>query len=680
MNNSELIPHLPYLSHLKPSKSSSQPQFPYIHFVKTKQSILRQLLVNILVPVLLIFSIVFYLTYQYNLDKVENDIAQQKKNIIAETKNLIEYYDFSMRTHEQSLIQRMHDASRQIQFTLAKENARSVDLTSLQNSLGMDPLREDIYLIDRNLQVINTTFKPDLGLDFRNMNQTFVAFFNQIFETKSFREDRFGLEIKTGKIKKYSYQTSFDGKHIIELGFYSRHADEFKQLLLSKIRELDKRFEAISHVELYLGAKHIPDASIKDPKLQKAYLKCLDMGKHVTVNTDNAASRGKEFTEYIFLPVLESKLYSGYVLELGMNDLPYQNLIDDLLLRFGIIFLLTVVILTVIVYFRSRKLTKPIQELARKTETISTDNLDQTIEITGSLELDLLSKNFNSMMQKLRHSYENLEEKVVERTQELQEQKVIVESKNHEIVESIQYARFIQQALLPLESEIQSSFDENAFVYYAPKDIIAGDFFWFEKRNTISWFAVADCTGHGVPGALVSVLCINALNQSLAVNENRNTGELLDHVRELVVQTLTKEARSVKDGMDISLACFDHETNVLQWTGANNPLWIFRADEILVTAPDKQPVGQFDGAKPFTTHEIQLQANDWVILFSDGYADQFGGPKNKKYKYATFKEFILAHKHKTGAELKTSLKEEFETWKGHHEQTDDVCVMGIRIG
>lgn len=634
---------------------------------------------NILIPVLLIFSIVFYLTYQYNLDKVENDIVHQKKSIVAETRNLIEYYDFSMRTHEQSIIQRMRDASREIQFALAEENARTLDLNSLRNSLGMDSSREDIYLIDRNLKIINTTFKPDLGLDFKKLNQTFVPFFTKIFQSKTFKEDRFGLEIKTGKIKKYSYQTSFDGKHIIELGFYSKSADEFKELLLSKIRSLDKRFEAIDRVELYLGVKHIPEISITNPKLQKAYLTCLDRKKHVIVNTDNAASRGKEFTEFIFLPVLESKLYSGYVLELGTNDLPYQNLVADLLWRFGVIFLLTLVILTVIVYFRSRKLTKPIQELARKTETISTDNLDQTIEITGSLELDLLSKNFNSMMQKLRYSYENLEDKVIERTRELQEQKLIVESKNHEIVESIQYARFIQQALLPLESEIQASFDENAFVYYAPKDIIAGDFFWFEKRNNISWFAVADCTGHGVPGAMVSVLCINALYQSLAINEQLNTGELLDHVRELVVQTLTKEARSVKDGMDISLARFDHETKILQWTGANNPLWIFRGDEILITSPDKQPVGQFDGVKPFTTHEIQLETNDWIILFSDGYADQFGGPKNKKYKYATFRDFIQAHKNKSGAELKVSLKEEFENWKGNHEQTDDVCVMGIKL-
>lgn len=215
--------------------------------------------------------------------------------------------------------------------------------------------------------------------------------------------------------------------------------------------------------------------------------------------------------------------------------------------------------------------------------------------------------------------------------------------------------------------------------WYAPKDIIAGDFYWFEKHENRSWFAVADCTGHGVPGAMVSVLCINALHQSLTENHNQTTGELLDQVREIVVRTLTKEARSVKDGMDISLACYNHQTKTLQWTGANNPLWVFRGDEILITNPDKQPVGQFDGAKPFTTHELLLEANDWVILFSDGFADQFGGPKNKKYKYAPLKEFIQTNTNKSGSELKQNLKNEFENWKGSNEQTDDVCIIGVRF-
>nr|WP_294862509.1 SpoIIE family protein phosphatase [uncultured Fluviicola sp.] len=647
--------------------------------MKTKRSILRQLLVNILVPVLLIFSLIFYLIYQYSLQKVEQEITQQKENIVEETKNLIEYYDFSMRTHESAINHYLEEKSVELEEQIRKYTPETAPLTAIQLELGMDTSDQDVYLINQHSTIINTTYKPDLGLDFSKIDKSFQTFFHHIFSEKMFKADRFGLEISTGRIRKYTYFPVNNQKYIIELGIYSKEADQFKNLLLKKIKSLNKRYQSINDVTLYMGVKKIVDVTIRDSASAKAYLQCINTEKPVSIDADNPETPGSERKEFTFLPVMDAALYSGYVLEMQTNDYVYQKLLSDLFIRFTISFILALLVIAVVVYIRSRKITRPLAVLAQKTQGITTENLGQHISISGSKELYELADSFNGMMDKLRHSYENLEEKVVERTQELQEQKLIVESKNHEIVESIQYARFIQQALLPLETEIQSGFDENAFVYYAPKDIIAGDFFWFEKRNTVSWFAVADCTGHGVPGALVSVLCINALNQALAVDENRNTGELLDQVRELVVQTLTKEARSVKDGMDISLARFDHETNILQWTGANNPLWIFRGEEILVTSPDKQPVGQFDGAKPFTTHEIQLEPNDWVILFSDGYADQFGGPKNKKYKYATFKEFILAHKNKNGSELKAELKLEFENWKGQHEQTDDVCVMGIRI-
>lgn len=647
--------------------------------MKTKRTILRQLLVNILVPVLLIFSIVFYLTYQYNLDKVEQDILQQKKNIVAETRNLIEYYDFSMRTHEKAINDYLEEKSVALEGRIRKYTPENAPLTEIQLELGMDTSDQDIYLIDKHSIIINTTYKPDLGLDFSKIDQSFETFFSNVFQSKRFRADRFGLEISTGRIRKYTYFPVNKQNYIIELGIYSKEADQFKNLLLKKIKSLNHRYQSINDVTLYVGVKNIVDVTIRDSTSAKAYLQCINTEKPVSIDADDPSTRGIERKEFTFLPVTDAALYSGYVLEMQTNDFVYQKLLSDLSIRFSISFLLAILVIASVVYVRSRKITRPLAVLAEQTKGITTDNLRQHMSISGSKELIELADSFNGMMDKLRHSYENLEEKVVERTQELQEQKLIVEAKNHEIVESIQYARFIQQALLPLESEIQESFNENAFVYYAPKDIIAGDFFWFEKRGHLSWFAVADCTGHGVPGAMVSVLCINALYQSLAMNPEQSTGQLLDHVRELVVQTLTKEARSVKDGMDISLGCFNHQSNILQWTGANNPLWVFRGEEILITSPDKQPVGQFDGAKPFTTHEIQLEANDWIILFSDGYADQFGGPKNKKYKYATFREFIQAHKDKTGSELKQDLKNEFENWKGNHEQTDDVCVMGIKL-
>ncbi|MNK00397.1 nitrate/nitrite sensor protein NarQ [compost metagenome] len=647
--------------------------------MKTKRTILRQLLVNILIPVLLIFSLVFYLTYQYNLEKVEQDIVQQKRNIVAETKNLIEYYDFSMRTHEKAINSYLEEKSHELEEQIGKYTPKTAPLKEIQLALGMDTSDQDVYLIDKHSRIINTTYKPDLGMDFSKIDRSFQTFFANVFREKSFKADRFGLEISTGRIRKYTYFPVNAQNYIIELGIYSKEADQFKNLLLKEIKSLNHRYQSINDVTLYVGVKNIVDVTIRDSASAKAYLKCINTEKPVSIDSDNPETPGKESREFIFLPVMDAALYSGYVLEMQTNDYVYQKLLSDLFIRFSISFVAALLVIALVVYIRSRKITRPLAVLAEQTKGISTENLDQHIAISGSKELYELADSFNGMMDKLRHSYENLEEKVIERTQELQEQKLIVESKNHEIVESIQYARFIQQALLPLESEIQAAFDENAFVYYAPKDIIAGDFFWFEKRDQLSWFAVADCTGHGVPGAMVSVLCINALYQSLAENPKVKTGVLLDKVRELVVTTLTKEARSVKDGMDISLACFDHQTKMLHWTGANNPLWIFRGEEILITNPDKQPVGQFDGASPFSTHQIQLEANDWIILFSDGYADQFGGPKNKKYKYATLKEFILTHKHKNGSALKQELKHEFETWKGLNEQTDDVCVMGIKL-
>jgi phosphoserine phosphatase RsbU/P len=542
----------------------------------------------------------------------------------------------------------------------------------------MDTLQEDVYLISQNYKVVNTTFQPDIGLDFMEVDSSFKVFFDNIFRGKQFQEDRFSLELKTGRLRKYSYYPVQNGRFIIEIGLYSSVADQFNELLLEKINGLSQRYPSISKVSLYLGSKDIVDVSIKDESRAEAYLRCLRERKTVVIDYDNPQTEGKEQKEFIFLPVMNTKLFDGYVLEVETNDIVFTTMLSELFYFFSILFLAFVVIISLIVYVRSRILTQPITQLAQEAQGITAENLGKQISISGSKEIDELTASFNGMIENLRVSYETLEEKVIERTQQLNEQKKELERKNREIVESIEYARFIQQALLPLESEIQEVFPES-FVYYAPKNIIAGDFFWFEQQAERIWFAVADCTGHGVPGALVSVLCINALNQSLSENSEATTGEMLDLVREKVVQTLTKDARSVNDGMDISIGCIDKKQKLLFWSGANNPLWIIRNGLLLVTEPDKQPIGHYEDSKPFKSHEIPLQSNDSIVLFSDGYADQFGGPKNKKYKYASLKNFLLDQQHLAAPEIKQALENEFEAWKGTQEQTDDVCIMRIHI-
>ncbi|MBK7130983.1 MAG: tetratricopeptide repeat protein [Crocinitomicaceae bacterium] len=270
---------------------------------------------------------------------------------------------------------------------------------------------------------------------------------------------------------------------------------------------------------------------------------------------------------------------------------------------------------------------------------------------------------------------------------------LLLQAKNKEIIDSITYAKRIQNAILPSSSLIQKVFS-NSFVLYKPKDIVAGDFYWYAEtaqgEDKTVFFAVADCTGHGVPGAMVSVVCNNALNRVVKEFGITNPAEILNKVREIVISEFEKSDEEVKDGMDISLISipnYSHFKNQLHaghraefyWAGANNPLWIFRNHARLIEEikPDKQPIGKYTNLLPFSSHRLLVSSHDRLYLFTDGFADQFGGEKNKKMKYSAFKNLILSSHNLTASDQREALKKFFITWRGAFEQVDDVCVAGI---
>lgn len=260
----------------------------------------------------------------------------------------------------------------------------------------------------------------------------------------------------------------------------------------------------------------------------------------------------------------------------------------------------------------------------------------------------------------------------------IQEQKAVVDQKNKEILDSITYAKRIQEAILPSDQFWQDNL-KNSFVLYKPKDIVAGDFYWLEKVNDIILFAAADCTGHGVPGSLVSVVCRNELNRAVFEFGLTDPGKILDKTRELVISTFEKSDKDVKDGMDISLCAFSTTTLSLQWAGANNPLWYISEKEFYEVNPDKQPIGKYTLQKPFTTHSIQLKKGDILYLFTDGFADQFGGPKGKKFKYKQLNQLLIEISSLPVNEQSEILNKKFNEWKGSLEQVDDVCVIGVKV-
>lgn len=264
------------------------------------------------------------------------------------------------------------------------------------------------------------------------------------------------------------------------------------------------------------------------------------------------------------------------------------------------------------------------------------------------------------------------QKKIVER------QKDLVEEKNREITDSINYAKRIQEAILPSRYSLVDNLS-NGFVLFKPKDVVSGDFYWLETKDDSVFFAVADCTGHGVPGAMVSVVCSNALSKSLLEDQITDPGRLLDRTRELIIRRFAKSGEDVKDGMDISLCKLTNDK--LQWSGANNPLWIIRngSEEIEETKANKQPVGLFATPAPFNTHEFDLNKGDTIYIFSDGYPDQFGGEKGKKLKTGNFKNLLLQNNHLEMDQIKSNLEKFFVDWRGDFEQVDDVCIIGVRV-
>ena len=253
--------------------------------------------------------------------------------------------------------------------------------------------------------------------------------------------------------------------------------------------------------------------------------------------------------------------------------------------------------------------------------------------------------------------------------------------KNEDITDSIQYARKIQDAILPSVDAIAKNVAD-AFVLYLPKDVVSGDFYWYYKNENKLFIAAVDCTGHGVPGALMSVVGNSILKDVIVKRGIEKPCEILNALDNDVNNLFQKEDSydTMSDGMDMAIAVIDLESNVMSFAGAMRPIWIVRNNEVIDIKGDRFPIGYFYGVeKTFSTVEIELQKDDQLYLFSDGYADQFGGEKNKKFNRKKMKELLISINPMSGSEQKGFLDYALKNWRQEIEQTDDVLIIGLKI-
>ena len=414
-----------------------------------------------------------------------------------------------------------------------------------------------------------------------------------------------------------------------------------------------------------------------------------------TAGTDDALSDhtdAKIFEDYRGVPVLSAYrplnipgLHWVIMSEIDEEEAfaPIYELRLQIIIGCSII----VVLLLMVSYFVSRNFSRPLQILSEDAIELAKGNFDVEIEIQRKDEIGVLATSFRKMQHSIRKLInelkdinQNLEHKVEERTAEINLQKELLEVKNKEVLDSINYAKRLQHAILPDFEEMYAALGDS-FLLYKPKDIVSGDFYWMFEDGDQLLVATVDCTGHGVPGAMVSVVGANSLDRCVKEFKLRKPSEICEKLSDLVELTFTTEQYEVRDGMDLSLVNFNRKTGELQYCGAHNPLWIIPADrdEISETKADKQPIGKYEYRKPFTNHTFQLNKGDTVYLFSDGYADQFGGPLGKKFKYSTLKKLLLENCRKSMKEQHDILDTTFEGWRGMLEQNDDVCMIAFRI-
>ena len=677
-----------------------------------KTTIFRQLIFNIVIPTLLALLVFAVINFQHTSALINKNNEERNRLLADEVTKVLKFQDIAINLIDGEFNVRLRDLSDKLvnKYLLNPEKFGDLDLRAIADEIGMDHENEDLYIISSEGVVINTTFKEDLGVNLFAYGDVFKSYLLDILNSGKFRTDLFAIEHKTKRPKKYTYQPTLDGKYIIEIGAYSRQVDDIIQAIEDVKDELKSDTEGIIDVELFLMADE-PFSMNKDtidPISQKENLKNAFRQKDTVSYTVKEGDAWYNY-QYTYMERASTKeqpmssLYKGSVIRIISDRTSQMRLFRDEATRFILVFLVTLSIVLVLIYRKTRVITSPIKKLVDNVDRITNGHLRERAEVVGNNEITRLTEKFNMMIAQLESYYYELEEKVKERTLEIEKQKkeienqrdalaeknvqlneayIEIEEQKKHIMDSIYYARRIQTAILP-SFAVLDEYLNNYFIFYLPKDIVSGDFYWMHEADGLVMMAAVDCTGHGVPGAFMSIVGFNQLNNAVNVQKARRASDILNELNKGVIATLNENLSesSIKDGMDMALCVFDFTRKKADFAGANNPMLMIRNENVYKYKGDRFPIGAFieNRNQEFTNNEIELKTGDMIYMYSDGYSDQFGGPDNKKFFGKRFEQLLFEIHGKPLKEQKEILNSKLVDWMGDNDQVDDILVIGIRV-
>ena len=650
---------------------------------KKRNTIFKQLILNIIFPVAIALTLVAVVN-SYLLYDIETRNEEKKNDLVTdEIKNILEFQDVALNLIESNLNAKIEDYSHRLitDYFSNTNKIETEDLYKIRDELNLDSKLFDFYIINKEGVIVNTTHKSDLNLNLFSFGKEMQNKLETVIKNKSFLSDHFETEVSTRKLKKYSYHSTNDRKYIVQIGMYSEEAFDISEKFVERLNTISEETN-IKSIDLFINPEQ-PFSKFSDATL--ADTNHVNMVQKTFETTNTYVTFIKEENRQLKYAYVYLNMNSGgsdrnlAVIRIISDITDSHILIRNLMLFSLLLLLLTISIMSGFFYKKIGGITLPILQLVQKAKKITEGNLEERVEIAGNNEVTTLSEQFNLMVEKLEHSYHE-----------------IVEQKK-DLEDSIRYAQRIQNAILPPE-QLRQRILPNSFVLYKPKDIVSGDFYWMDEKEEKAFFSVVDCTGHGVPGAFMSIVGYNGLNRAMGDHNKVLPGEILDDLNDTVTGSLRQQEdeNAVKDGMDLALCSIDLKKRELKYAGANNPLYIVRSvnepnlegKEVTITndehnlfeyKADKQPIGSYLEHTNFTTHTIQLKKGDTVYIFSDGFADQFGGERGKKFKYKPFKQLLLANQHKPMEIQRNILAEAIESWRGQLEQIDDICIIGVRV-
>lgn len=363
-----------------------------------------------------------------------------------------------------------------------------------------------------------------------------------------------------------------------------------------------------------------------------------------------------------YSPLKINNIHWGIVSKMDQSEAFFE--ITELRYFLIITYLIVLLISTLIAVFIAKKIAKPIQQLSYHAKELSTGNFDTIISVQGKDEIGELATSFRVMQ----HTVVSLIDNLTETNRNLS-------VKSKDLFDSIAYAQQIQENIFP-SKEMVNSYVPDSFVFFQPRDVVSGDFYWAAERNKELYLGVCDSTGHGIPGAFMSLLNVSFLNEALMNEKIEKPGDILEKVRCLLKSVFQYERH---DGMDGILIRFNPNSNIITYAASNNAPILVRNGNYSVLEYDKIPVGNSSKSEKFQTFSFEIQSGDMLYLITDGFPDQFGGPLDKKYKYRPFYEFLVSISHLPTEEQHELVKNEFFAWQKDCEQVDDVMVLGIRF-